>query len=128
MEESLEKRAYERMAIPGAAVVFRRKNRLGLFERFSRPMELYNITKSGICFKSEKKLARGSTLYVDIIIPGEKTLRLIGHVKWIEDEFSPGACLIGAQFYAYGKGKNYNSIKALERLRKLHDKYSNFQA
>ena len=116
-------RASDRIHIPGALVVFRKRNKLGFFERFSKPMELYNITKSGVCFKTDKKLRRGEPLCVDIIIPGEKTIRLLGSVMWT-DEASSRDTMIGAQFAVFGKGKNYNSIKSLERLREIQHKYN----
>jgi hypothetical protein len=119
-----EQRATERIYIPGALVVFRKRNKLGLFERFSRPMELYNITKSGICFRSDRRLNRGEPVCVDIIIPGEKTIRLVGSVKWTDEQRAFDHCLIGAQFSAFGRGKNYNPIKSLERLREIQYKYS----
>jgi hypothetical protein len=119
-----EQRAFDRIHIPGALVVFRKRNKLGFFERFSKPMELYNITKSGICFRSDRKLRRGEPLCVDIIIPGEKTIRLLGSVMWMDDKSTTRECMIGAQFTAFGKGRNYNSIRSLERLREIQQKYT----
>ena len=119
-----EQRATDRIHIPGALVVFRKRNKLGMFERFSKPMELYNITKSGVCFKSDRRLQRGEPLCVDIIIPGEKSIRLLGSVKWTDDNSPSHHCMIGAQFKAFGKGRNYNSIRSLERLREIQQKYS----
>jgi hypothetical protein len=123
LTEKSEKRAFDRIRIPGASVIFRKKNKLGFFERFSRPMELFNITKSGICFASDKRFDAGEYVCIEIIIPGEKELRLYGSIKWISEDMSSEACLIGAQFSAFGKGRNYNSLKSLDRLRTLHQEY-----
>ena len=123
MAENSDKRAFDRLQIPGASVIFRKKNKLGFFERFSRPMELFNITKSGVCFASDKKFDAGENVCIDIIIPGEKELRLYGSIKWISEDMASEACLIGAQFSAFGKGRNYNSLKSLDRLRNLHQEY-----
>jgi hypothetical protein len=111
------------MQIPGASVVFRKKNKLGFFERYSKPMELFNITKSGVCFASDKKFDAGENVCIDIIIPGEKELRLYGNIKWISGDMATEARLIGAQFSAFGQGRNYNSLKSLDRLRSLHHDY-----
>jgi hypothetical protein len=119
-----DQRAFDRIHIPGALVIFRKRNKLGFFERFSRPMELYNITKSGICFRSDRKLNRGEPLCVDILIPGEKIIRLLGNVMWMDEKSPARECMIGAQFSAFGKGRNYNSIRSLERLREIQTKYS----
>jgi hypothetical protein len=123
MSENKDKRNTDRIQIPDATVIFRFRNRFPFLERFSRPMKLHNLTKSGLCFRSERRLDPGVALCVDIIIPGEKRLRLIGAVKWIDDRTADATCLIGAQFTAFGKGRHYNSIRSLERLRKLQQKY-----
>jgi len=121
--EKSDKRAFNRMKIPGAHVVFRKRNKLGIFERPSRPMELYNITKSGVCFASEKTYHKGEPVLIEIQIPGEKELRLYGNIKWISEDGRDFTCLIGAQFSAFGEGKNYNSLKSLDRLRTLHQRF-----
>jgi hypothetical protein len=118
-----DKRVYDRIKIPGASVVFRKRNKLGFIERFSKPMRLFNITKSGVCFASEKKFNSGEPVCIDIQIPGEKNLRLFGKIKWINENNGPDKCLIGAQFSAFGRGSDYNSLKSLDRLRILQKKY-----
>ena len=123
MAEKQDKRNTERIKIPEATVVYRQRSSLSFFDRFSRPMKLQNLTKSGLCFRSEKPLPPGSSVQVDIIIPGEKRLRMIGAVKWVDERMADDSCLVGAQFTAFGKGRNYNSIRSLERLRKLQEKY-----
>ena len=123
MTEKSDKRAFDRIQIPGASVIFRKKNKLGFFERFSKPMELFNITKSGVCFASDKNFDTGEHVCIDIIIPGEKELRLYGNIKWINEDMTTEARLIGAQFSAFGKGRTYNSLKSLDRLRTLHREY-----
>jgi hypothetical protein len=122
-----DKRAFDRIRIPGASVIFRKKNKLGFFERFSKPMELFNITKSGICFASDKKFDAGEHVCIDIIIPGEKELRLYGNIRWIHEDIETEARLIGAQFSAFGKGRTYNSLKSLDRLRTLHQEYGHLE-
>lgn len=86
-------------------------------------MELFNITKSGICFASDKNFDAGEHVCIDIIIPGEKELRLYGNIRWINEDIETDAHLIGAQFSAFGKGRTYNSLKSLDRLRTLHQEY-----
>ena len=123
-QKKKDKRAAERLLIPGATVAFRKRNALGVFELFSRPSELFNFTKSGICFHSEKKFRLGDIIYIDINIPGEKLLRLVGEVRWIDENIEDDTCTIGAQFSAFGKGRNYNPLRALDKLRRLQQKYT----
>ena len=115
-----DKRSTDRLAIPGGLVILRKKNRLGLLEKSSTPIELTNFTKSGIAFKSENSFRIGESIYLDIIIPGEKSLRLVSEIRWIDESNST----IGAQFKAFGDGRKYNPLNALEKLRLLQKKYS----
>ena len=115
-----DKRSTDRILIPGATIVLRKRNRLGLFEKSSDPIDLSNFTKSGIAFKSEIKFRFGDAVYLDIFVPGEKTLRLAGEIRWIDKSNST----VGAQFKAFGSGRNYNPMTALEKLRLLQKKYS----
>jgi Tfp pilus assembly protein PilZ len=94
-----------------------------MFEFFSRPTPLFNFTKSGFCFNSDKKFRHGEKIHVDIKIPNEKSLRLVGEVRWIDENRHDDTCTIGAQFSAFGKGRNYNPIRALEKLRRIQQKY-----
>ena len=115
-----DKRSTDRILIPGATIVLRKRNRFGLFEKYSGPIDLSNFTKSGIAFKAEYKFSIGDAVSLDILIPGEKTLRLAGEIRWIDDSNST----VGAQFKAFGSGRNYNPLTALEKLRLLQKKYS----
>ena len=123
MTTKSDKRAFDRIAIPGASVSLRKQNKLGFLETFSKPMPLLNLTKSGACFASERKFDRGEPLCIDINIPGEEKLRLYGKIRWIKNDSPLQNCLVGAQFSAFGKGSEYNSLKSLDRLRVLHQKY-----
>ena len=122
-----DKRAFDRIAIPGASVSFRKQNKLGFLETFSKPMPLFNLTKSGICFASDRKYDKGEPLCIDIKIPGEEKLRLYGKIRWIKNDSPLRDCLIGAQFSAFGKGSEYNSLKSLDRLRILQQKYGTIE-
>ena len=104
MSSKSDKRTFERISIPGAVVTFRKKNKFGFLENFSKPMPLVNLTKSGVCFPSEKRLDHGEPLCLDIEIPGEGKLRLYGKIRWINDDSQTWECLVGAQFTAFGKG------------------------
>ena len=120
-----DKRAFDRIEIPGAFVMFRKRNKFGFLERSSKPMQLFNLTKSGICFECDKKFYTGEPVCVNIQIPGEQSLRLYGKIRWIGDDLIGEAQLIGAQFSAFGKGRNYNPVRSLDHLRTLQNKYGN---
>ncbi len=118
--EKQDKRSTDRILIPGATIRLRKRNRFGLLEKSSEAIALTNFTKSGISFRSEHKFQIGDAIYLDIVIPGEKTLYLASEVRWIDDS----NLTVGAQFKAFGSGRNYNPLTALEKLRLLQKKYS----
>lgn len=118
-----DQRATDRVSIPGATVLFRKHNRFGFLDRYSRPMQLYNFTKSGICFLSDKEFHLGEKILIQIVIPGERSLRLVGQIRWIEYDGLEGARIVGVQFRAFGKGLDYNPIKSLDQLRSLQQKF-----
>ena len=123
-----KKRTFDRYNIPGASVVFKKANRLGLFSTSSKPMPLINITKSGICFVSEKRFKHGDCITVKINIPGEKSINLDVNVRWLKNNIPGEKFHVGAQIRPFGKGHNYNSLKSLERLRELDKKFEDYDA
>jgi len=125
MTKRIEKRALERFGIPGAMISFRKKNKIGLFDRFSKFMPLQNITKTGVCFESDKKMDYGEGIFLEIVIPGEKKLLVQGNVRWNHNNFKGDRYLIGAQFLPFGKGRHLNSMNCLEQLRQIDFKFGN---
>ena len=65
---------------------------------------------------------------VKIKIPGERSLCLDVDVRWLKNNIPGEKFHIGAQIRPFGKGANYNSIRVLERLRELDNKYKNYNA
>lgn len=119
-----DQRSTDRISIPGATVLLRKQSLLSFFDRSSRPMALYNFTKSGICFLSDKPFNLGDKVIIQIEIPGEKSLRLVGQIRWIERGQDEAERIFGAQFRAFGKGSDFNPMKMLEQLRSLQQKFS----
>jgi hypothetical protein len=119
----VKKRTFDRYQIPGAFVTFKKSNKILDLHRSSKPLPLINLTKSGICFVSDKKFKYGDCVTVKIKIPGEKSLSLDVNVRWLKNNIPGERFHIGAQIRPFGKGNNYNSVRTLERLRELDSKY-----
>jgi Tfp pilus assembly protein PilZ len=118
-------RANDRLTIPGAsAYPCMRISRWKSFLRSTRSYSLYNINKSGICFESSRLYKMGEVVCIMVKIPGEKSFYVEASIKWIEDKPRSAGYSIGAQLQPFGKGKNLNSFKTLQRLRDLHKKHS----
>jgi hypothetical protein len=120
-----KQRANDRLEIPGAAAYPCMKiNRWKSFFPSTRGLSLYNINKSGICFESSRLYKKGEVICIMVKIPGEKSFFVEAGIKWIEDKPRSAGYCIGAQLQPFGRGKNFNSYKTLQRLRDLHKKYS----
>ena len=124
----VKKRTYDRYQIPGAFVTFKKTNKILSLYRNSKPLPLINLTKSGICFVSDKKFKYGDCITVTINIPGEKSLSLDVNVRWLKNSIPGSEFQIGAQIRPFGRGQSYNSLKTLERLRELDKKYKEYNA
>lgn len=125
MEKKSDRRALDRRTVAGANVTYRKSNRMGLLERYSRPFPVRDLTKSGICFESDKSVRFGEKLRVEIHIPGEKEIKLEGEVRWFGNLGADHRVFVGAQFRPFGKGRRYNSMQSLEMLRKVCDTSAN---
>ena len=118
-----ERRALDRVMVPGAIVSYKKMKTVALFDRFSQPKPLRNISKSGVCFELDQPIKYGERIRLEIKIPGHKTLRLDGNVRWFKSAMDNGKFFAGAQFVPFGKGKDFNSMGVLEDLRNLYKKY-----
>ena len=118
-------RTNDRLKIPGANVIPCKKiSHLKLIFGSFKGLTLFNINKSGICFESTSLYKKGDVVCVLVKIPGEKRFYVEACVKWQEDKPGSSHYFVGAQLQPYGKGKNFNSYKTLQRLRDLHEKYN----
>jgi hypothetical protein len=120
-----KQRANDRLTIPGASAYPCMKiSRWKTFVSSTRGFSLYNINKSGICFESSRIYKKGEVVCVMVKIPGEKRFYVEASIKWVEDKPRTAGYCVGAQLQPFGKGKNLNSFKTLQRLRDLHNKYN----
>ena len=113
----------DRLRIPDAFVLIQKTNpKLGLFVKYTEKTSLYDISKSGMSFISNKPFKKDATLSIVLDIPGERKIKLKVRIRWIKNGFPDNKYLIGAQILPFGNSKQYNSMKALEQLRKLQNK------
>lgn len=118
MTDRKDRRALERFEIPDTSVICKKEEGFKLFNRYSNTSILENISKSGICLKLKNGINIGDKLKLQMNIPGEDNLQVKGHVRWKsskEGEFNR----IGIQFEPFGKGKYFNPLSSLEKLRSI---------
>jgi hypothetical protein len=116
-----------RINIPDTTIeIVTNQNNFFLLQKFSKKMPLYNLSKSGVCFISDKRFKKGQFLMLNINIPGEGKIKLKVDVRWVKNNYQGNKCLIGTQIRPFGNQGKYNSMSALKRLREIEHKYLSF--
>lgn len=118
MAEKTERRALNRFSVPGSMVLYKKDERMKIFQRFSNLSELKNMSKSGVCMKVKNGIKKGERLQLQLVFPDEDKVEIKGHVRWKLPE-NDGYNNVGIQFAPFGNGKNLNSVSSLEKLREL---------
>lgn len=114
----MERRSIKRIHVPGALVRLKKSTGLGVFNMLSKPSELINISKSGLSFRIDEEYRYGDTIFIRLSFPDGRSFSLRGIIRWY-NEGTPENPRVGIQFYPFGSGRRYNSIKALEYLRSM---------
>jgi hypothetical protein len=122
MKETKDSRYQERIHIPGAQVLYKKENKL--FKRFSAPMPLKDITKSGVCFKIIHNLKIGTIIDLKILLPQKQMIRVKGRLVWANyDPQNYDQSFAGVQFLPFGEGSKYNSFHSLNKLEILSKQF-----
>ena len=116
MKEEKDRRSAERIAIAGAEVLFQQGKTLKILKRFTNPLPLKDINKSGVRFETDQYLGPGSLMELQIAVPGMKKIELKGHVVWIAKQVSSDRYDIGVQFVPFGNGHQYNTLASHAQL------------
>ncbi len=118
MVQERDRRYSKRVQFDDARVYCQENSSFKLFNQFSEPFALNDLTKSGISFNTNKKISRGDEVYLKIDIPGQQKIRVKGRVVWVSNEETKHHA-IGVQFLPFGTMKQYNSFSAREKLQRL---------
>ncbi|MGD9487794.1 MAG: PilZ domain-containing protein [Calditrichaceae bacterium] len=121
MDSPAERRTLHRIEIPGTKVVYRKPGGIDLFNTYSKPVELINISKGGMCITVTESFDFGDSLAMKVYFPDGEKLKLKGQVRWQKPESSNGSYTVGIQFFAFGYQRKYNAVKSLDYLRTLKD-------
>ncbi len=118
MTKERDRRYSDRFHFDEGKVYCQENSTFRLFKQFSEPFDLNDLTKSGISFKTNKKVSRGDRVHLKIDIPGRQKIHVIGRVVWVSDqEINDHA--VGVQFLPFGTMKGYNTFGAREKLERL---------
>ena len=116
MKKERDRRSSERLAIAGAEILYQQGKTFKILKRFTSPLPLKDINKSGVRFQVENYLSPGSQMELQMAIRGTKKFELKGHVVWIAKQVSSDYYDIGVQFMPFGDGHQYNSLASHDQL------------
>ena len=114
----MERRSLKRVQVPGAKIRLKKSSGLGVFNLLSKESAILDISKSGLSFEIDEEFHSGDIIYIRISFPDGKSFNLKGNIRWFKDGISE-CPRVGIQFHPFGSGRHYNSLKALEYLRKM---------
>jgi Tfp pilus assembly protein PilZ len=119
---ALKKRSCKRFSIPGTIIYYKNKPRF--FGRSKYTDDYYpviNMSRGGVNFLCDQRLAVGARLIVKVNIPGMQIEpEIIADVKWISKNPEQSyRYQTGIAFSSYGNGRNKNSMEILSFLREL---------
>jgi Tfp pilus assembly protein PilZ len=118
MTKERDRRYSQRFHFDEGKVYCQENSTFRLFKQFSEPFDLNNLTKSGICFHTNKNVAAGDTVHLKIYIPGRQKIQVKGRVVWVENQEANDNA-VGVQFLPFGTLKGYNTFTAREKLERL---------
>jgi len=123
MAKEQDRRSLDRFEIPGTTVTCKKTEGFNIFNRYSNDSTMENLSKSGICLKLKNGIKVGDKLKLQVSFPDEYILDITGHVRWKSPkhgEFNQ----IGIQFEPFGRGKKFNSLSSLDKLREIQQQYN----
>jgi Tfp pilus assembly protein PilZ len=118
MTKDRDRRYSQRFHFDEGKVYCQENSTFGIFKQFSDPFELNDLTKSGMSFKTNKRISTGDRVHLKIDIPGRQNIQVIGRVVWVSDLDSRNH-VVGVQFLPFGTMKGYNTFNAREKLDRL---------
>ncbi|MBN2425461.1 MAG: PilZ domain-containing protein [Calditrichaceae bacterium] len=125
MPDSKERRACKRIVIPDGRVYYKKQKRISFIQKYSGPVPMKDISKSGICFSTNDTLQTGEIVLLEILLPGYDSIRLKGEIRWVNTNLSAGATFTGLQFLPFGVKKHFNSLDSLNKLRSITEQLEN---
>jgi len=115
----LDRRIFTRVQIEGTKVQYKLASMRKFISILSKPVEVKDISKSGLSFYALETLNSGEQIYMKVKFPDGRHLNLRGRIRWQEIEDQQDAVRIGVQFAPFGSSNEYNSMKDWEYLRSI---------
>jgi len=128
MEEVKDRRMLERISIDGAKICYRMQDEGSLHSRFSAPVPLSDLTWNSIRFEADASLTTGEIVDLQILIPGEKKIRVRGYLIWNSRSDQKEHNYVVVQLLPFGQGTEYNPVTTREALKMIINKFKSKSA
>jgi len=119
----VERRECPRFKIPGAKVVFYQEERFQDSKVVSEEGLMDDCSSKGVRFQTEKELQPGAKGKLELVIPGEDIIAIIGNIIWTLNSPEKNKSSAVFEFAPYGEYKGYNPISVKNDLEKMAAKY-----
>lgn len=123
MVEGAEKRTCHRFVVPDAKAKYKSTGLLVLVKGLSKAYPVVNVSKGGLAFMCDETFPQGQKLVVQLLAPNEIALSFRSSVRWAAQHPESGGSVVGVAFEPFGSRKGWNSLEALDVLRRLDAQY-----
>lgn len=126
MTSMVERRRLERFHVPDARVVYKLESVFSDQIPVEGEGKLIDLTVKGVRFESEEEFSAGVRLNIEILVPGEEEIPLIGNVVWTKKLDENGTINSVIEFIEFDDDPEFNSLESLEKLEALQKQYCSF--
>lgn len=123
MPQGAEKRRCHRFEIPGGQGRYKRTGMLILLKGYSKACPVTDVSKGGLSFGCHEAFKVGQKIIVQLVAPDEEPLDLHARVRRQVHPASQDESIVGVEFAPFGSRRGWNSIAALDVLRRLDKQY-----
>ncbi|MBD3226444.1 MAG: hypothetical protein GF313_17075 [Caldithrix sp.] len=123
MSEFHERRKVPRFKIPEAKIILTQEAGFQGSEAITDEGMMDDCSVKGMRIQTEKAFKPGAKAQVQLLIPGKKTLQLIGHIIWTSQSPDVNLMLSVVEFSPFGEGEDQNSLTVREDLTKIAEEY-----
>lgn len=119
----VERRILPRFKIPGARVVFHQEEGFQGIKAVSDEGLMDDCSLKGVRFKTEKELQPGAKVKLELLIPGQDIIDILGNIIWTSDSPEKNKFFVFVEFTPFGEGKGYNPMIIKNNLEKIAAEY-----
>ena len=123
MTSMVERRRLERFHVPNSYVKYQQEVLFNDQLPIEGKGDLVDLTVKGVRFETDQELSSGATLNIEIFVPEEEPINLVGHIVWTKKLDGNGIVNSVVEFVDFDDEPGFNSNESLEQLEALEEQY-----